>query len=202
MKHNSIAVLLVLFSSTLCISESEFGKNCTSLRLFAQLATLSSVPEPLRKHCQRHNGPEGWVLITSSNTNLDQISSSESRPSIIFKISTKHQPLHKTWSSKSWPNLASESWPRYEWMQLQFHWLSVPITKWGERVRFPSTILAYSSLRDNSVLNIFYSLSQCVCVGSATAAPPPTRSTLCGYLLSLRSTKIQLHNLNQTSAAK
>ena len=49
MKHNSIAVLLVLFSSTLCISESEFGKNCTSLRLFAQLATLSSVPEPLRK---------------------------------------------------------------------------------------------------------------------------------------------------------
>ena len=47
-----------------------------------------------------------------SNTNLDQISCSESRPSIIFKISTKHQPLHKTWASKSWPNLASESWPR------------------------------------------------------------------------------------------
>ena len=66
-----------------------------------------------KKHCQRHNGPEGWVLITSSNTNLDQISSSESRPSIIFKISTKHQPLHKTWFSKSWPNLASESWPRF-----------------------------------------------------------------------------------------
>ena len=48
------------------------------------------------KHCQRHNGPEGWVHITSSNTNLDQISSSESRPSINFKITTKHQPLHKT----------------------------------------------------------------------------------------------------------
>ena len=48
------------------------------------------------KHCQRHNGPEGWVHITSSNTNLDQISSSESWPSIDFKISTKHQPLHKT----------------------------------------------------------------------------------------------------------
>ena len=29
--------------------------------------------------------------ITSSNTNLDQISSSKSRPSINFKISTKHQ---------------------------------------------------------------------------------------------------------------
>ena len=48
------------------------------------------------KHCQRHNGPEGWVHITCSNTNLDQISSSESRPSINFKISTKHQPLHKS----------------------------------------------------------------------------------------------------------
>ena len=47
-----------------------------------------------------------------TNTNIDQISSSESRPSIIFKISTKHQPLHKTWGSKSWPNQASESWPR------------------------------------------------------------------------------------------
>ena len=50
------------------------------------------------KHCQRHNGPEDWVHLTkvsswvhftNSNTNLDQISSSESRPSINFKISTK-----------------------------------------------------------------------------------------------------------------
>ena len=58
MKHNSIAVLLVLFSSTLCISESEFGKNCTSLRLFAQLATLSSVPEPLcKKHLDKNLKP-------------------------------------------------------------------------------------------------------------------------------------------------
>ena len=46
------------------------------------------------KHCQRHNGPEGWVYfakvsswghITSSNTNWHQL-----------KISTKHQHLHKT----------------------------------------------------------------------------------------------------------
>ena len=52
------------------------------------------------KHCQRHNGPEGWVLlnkvtslghIASSYTNLYHISSSESRPSNNFKISTKHQ---------------------------------------------------------------------------------------------------------------
>ena len=57
-----------------------------------------------KKHCQRHNGPEGWVLltkltslghITSSNTNLDQ-TSSESRPCINFKISTKHHHFDKT----------------------------------------------------------------------------------------------------------
>ena len=50
------------------------------------------------KHFQRNKGPEGLVQLTkvtclghptSSNTNLDQISSSESRPSINFKISTK-----------------------------------------------------------------------------------------------------------------
>ena len=34
-----------------------------------------------RKHCQRHNGPEGWVHIT------------ESRWSINFKISNKHKHL-------------------------------------------------------------------------------------------------------------
>ena len=78
-----------------------------------QVSKTHTFKRDIPKHCQRHNGPEGWVLITSSNTNLDQISSSESRPSIIFKISTKHQPLHKTWASKSWPNLASESRPRF-----------------------------------------------------------------------------------------
>ena len=63
--------------------------------------------DPIRiiiKHCQRHNGPEGWVLlpkvtslghITSSYTNLDQ-TFSESRPSTNFKISTKHQHFDKT----------------------------------------------------------------------------------------------------------
>ena len=45
------------------------------------------------KHCQRHNGPEGWVHITSSYTNLDQISITESQLSINFKNSTKHQHL-------------------------------------------------------------------------------------------------------------
>ena len=59
---------------------------------------LSSGRKECRKHCQRHNGPEGWVHhtkvtclghITSSYTNLDQ-TSSESHPSTNFKISTKH----------------------------------------------------------------------------------------------------------------
>ena len=70
------------------------------------------------KHCQRHNGHEGWVLltkvislghITNSYANLDQ-TSSESRPSTNFEISTKHQHFDKT--KTSWPNLASESRPR------------------------------------------------------------------------------------------
>ena len=47
-----------------------------------------------KKHCQRHNGPEGWVHITRSQfTNLDHITISESRLSINFKISTKHKNL-------------------------------------------------------------------------------------------------------------
>ena len=58
------------------------------------------------KHCQRHNGPEGWVHITISYTNLDKDSFSESRPSIDFKIPTKHQHPHKTLTSKSWPNIS------------------------------------------------------------------------------------------------
>ena len=50
-----------------------------------------------RKHCQRHNGPEGWVHITKSHfTNLEHITISESRLSINFKISTKQQHLDKT----------------------------------------------------------------------------------------------------------
>ena len=79
---------------------------------------------PCQKHCQRHNGPEGWVLITkvsylghitSSQTNLDQISSSkswlniasESRPRIIFIIATKgqQQNIDLTSASKSFAKI-------------------------------------------------------------------------------------------------
>ena len=69
-----------------------------------------------RKHGQRHNGPEVWILIESLYTNLDQISSLESRPSINFKISTEHQPLCKTCS-----NLASESGPRFNFITSTKH---------------------------------------------------------------------------------
>ena len=60
-------------------------------------STLLKMPNAFIKHCQRHNGPEGWVLltkvtslghITSSYTNLDQ-TSSESWPRTNFKILTK-----------------------------------------------------------------------------------------------------------------
>ena len=74
------------------------------------------------KHCQRHNGPEGWVLltkvtplghITSSYANLDQ-TSSESRPSTNFKTSTKHQhELIQTWNLRTCedsPGCFIQSW--------------------------------------------------------------------------------------------
>ena len=51
----------------------------------------------ISKHCQRHNGPEGWVLLTketSSYTNLDQIPKIKIfRPNFNIKILTKHS-LH------------------------------------------------------------------------------------------------------------
>jgi len=48
------------------------------------------------KHCQRHNGPEGWVHIISSNTNLDHF---------ILRISTKHQLQNLNQTTASPQNL-------------------------------------------------------------------------------------------------
>ena len=59
-----------------------------------------------KKHCQRHNEPEGWVHITSSYTNLDQISISETSLNLNLKSS---------------PNLASESWPRFNFVNSTKH---------------------------------------------------------------------------------
>ena len=55
------------------------------------------------KHRQRHNGPEGWVHITSSNTNLDQTSFSKH----LFQTSNQTSPSQLNLYSKYWPNLAS-----------------------------------------------------------------------------------------------
>ena len=53
--------------------------------------------QPVWKHCQRHNGPKGWVLLTKvtrSYINLDQIPKSKIfRPNFNIKILTKHS-LH------------------------------------------------------------------------------------------------------------
>ena len=74
------------------------------------------------KHCQRHNGPEGWVHITRSqytvHRHIEQITISESRLSINFKISTKHRLNLKL---RSWPNLASEYWPRFNFVTSTKH---------------------------------------------------------------------------------
>ena len=66
------------------------------------------------KHCQRRNGPEGWVLLTEvtslghitiSYTNLDQILSSESRPSINSNIFAKYQHLNLNFKILTKPTL-------------------------------------------------------------------------------------------------
>ena len=62
------------------------------------------------KHCQRHNGPEGWVHITESRLikhqlqNLNQASAS--------RLNVKLKP---------WPNIASESWPRFNFVTSTKH---------------------------------------------------------------------------------
>ena len=80
-----------------------FGCQNDSEVFFARAAVRKKMGF-CRKHCQRHNGPKGWVLltkvsslghITSSYTNLDQ-TSSETRPSTNFKISIEHQHFDKT----------------------------------------------------------------------------------------------------------
>ena len=79
-----ITLVIIALCRFLCrnLSIGNFLQISLSLGLFV-----------LEKHCQRHNGPEGWVLvtkvtslghITSSQTNLDKIS-------FIFIISSKQQ---------------------------------------------------------------------------------------------------------------
>ena len=69
-----------------------FG-NC----VVALSSPIETEPRFNQKHCQRHNGAEGWVLLTketSSYTNLDQIPKFKIfRPNFNIKILTKHS-LH------------------------------------------------------------------------------------------------------------
>ena len=101
-------------SVTVCVAgrglwlpSQEFGSLIKSLNAAPHVFFLqkwgAQVFGVLNKHCQRHNGPEGWVLltkvtslghITSFYTNLDQ-TSSESWPCINFKISIRHLHFDK-----------------------------------------------------------------------------------------------------------
>ena len=45
---------------------------------FENMSSTFQSLSSINKHCQRHNGPEGWVHITSSCTSLGQISISGS----------------------------------------------------------------------------------------------------------------------------
>ena len=109
------------------------------------------------KHCQRHNGPEGWVLltkitslghITNSYTNHDQ-TSSESRPSTNFKISTKHQYFDKTW-----PNLASESRPRLNLITTTKHQLTQLVSTFSQlSVAAAKTSSSWYHSKPSSLLN-------------------------------------------------
>ena len=121
-----------LFYMEFCFSKSSFG----GLQLVFHFGT-ENWEEPLKntvydkKHCQRHNGPEGWVhlakvilqvqsqilieihlqnLDSASTRNLNQTSAYPlnlkfkilTQPS--FRISTKiqHQNLYKTSEAKCW----------------------------------------------------------------------------------------------------
>ena len=111
------------------LGSQHFGLQSVESRTFGRQAK--------GKHCQRHNGPEGWLHMTSSNTNIDQISSSESRLknqflnqtsaspiNLKFKISTKHSfriatkiqlhNLYKTSAAKCWTNSSFKILPELQ----------------------------------------------------------------------------------------
>ena len=57
------------------ISRRPLKSRCALISNFSR--NMKRIRKRNMKHCQRHNGPEGWVHITTSDTNLDQISISE-----------------------------------------------------------------------------------------------------------------------------
>ena len=91
----------------------------------------SPVPQTLPIYMETLPKPQrtrGFVHITRSQfTNLEHFTISESRLSINFKISTKRQHLDQTSASrqhlklKSWPNLVSQYWPRFNFITSTKH---------------------------------------------------------------------------------
>ena len=86
------------------------SKNIVNYDLLQTIASVAmvtcvqkeSLSHRLLKHCQRHNGPEGWVQptketclghITSSDTNLDQASTTKSQPNISILTKLKLQNI-------------------------------------------------------------------------------------------------------------
>ena len=71
----------------LCLPDDQIGGNVGLMdqverknwKRRVKLTTGTTTCELVNKHCQRHNGPEGWVHITSSYKNLDQTSIPESQ---------------------------------------------------------------------------------------------------------------------------
>ena len=64
------------------IKQSNWIANCSQ----PIILNFSALNKSSLKHCQRHNAPEGWVNITNSYTNLNQISILESQ------LTSKSQP--------------------------------------------------------------------------------------------------------------
>ena len=114
---NSILTENMAAMGVLKISLSSWDRAAVDVLFYqSKFHHRMTVEEPEIKHCQRHNGPKGWVQltkvtysshITSSNTKFDQISSSEYWPSTSFEISTsanmsistklKIQDIDQTW---------------------------------------------------------------------------------------------------------
>ena len=77
------------------------------------------------KHCQRHNGPEGWVHIPTYCTNVDQTISEfwlsinfqySAKPSLRILTKVQLRNLNQTSASKYWPNFSFKISPE---LQLQ-----------------------------------------------------------------------------------
>ena len=92
--HAKIPIEFLLIKSEITSRRLDYLKHIHMQPEHDLIKRIFSAQREDPKHCQRHNGPEGWVLltkvtslglITSSYTNLDQ-TSSESRPSTNFKV--------------------------------------------------------------------------------------------------------------------